>query len=120
MKNRVFWRKKIPYHGRSSYINFIFFLFKLENNEAIKKGFKVQTEHLKRQINFQMTKNNGLMTQLKSDQHTINYLSLRCSQLANEFKDLEVIPKRIKLETRKANVKPNFFLSYTSLYPINW
>lgn len=78
---------------------------KLENNEAIKKGFKVQTEHLKRQINTQMTKNNGLATQLKSDQHTTNYLSLRCSQLANEFKDLEAIPKRIKLETRKANKK---------------
>merc|ERR1719204_1777273 len=73
---------------------------RLSNNESIKKGYKIQTDAVSQEIQSLIRKNHHLETQLQSDQHTLNYLQLRVTQLTQEYADLSNIPTRIKDQQR--------------------
>eukprot|EP00492_Amphilonche_elongata_P002670 TRINITY_DN2946_c0_g1_i1.p1 TRINITY_DN2946_c0_g1~~TRINITY_DN2946_c0_g1_i1.p1 ORF type:complete len:109 (-),score=18.47 TRINITY_DN2946_c0_g1_i1:174-500(-) len=73
---------------------------RLSNNESIKKGYKIQTDAVSQEIQKLIRRNHHLETQLQSDQHTLNYLQLRVTQLTQEHTDLSNIPKRIKEQQR--------------------
>jgi len=73
---------------------------RLSNNESIKKGYKMQTDFVSKDIQELIRKNHHLETQLQSDLHTLNYLKLRVTQLTQEHTDLSNIPTRIKDQQR--------------------
>jgi len=77
---------------------------RLSNDESIKKGYKIQTDAVSAEIQELIRKNHHLETQLQSDQHTLNYLQLRVTQLTQEYTDLSNIPTRIKDQQRSKEV----------------